>query len=95
MKSGNNFLFILTLLILVLEAGVCFGQPGKNYSNGVPLTKGTWFSSLSLYANSRTGENDRQLFGTFIEQQISGFNLRLDPGYAIKDNLGVGIGLLL
>lgn len=86
-----------SILTLVVSISLIFGvmaQGKKDYSNGVPITKGTWFSSLSLSANSRTGENDRQLFATFVEQQRNGLNVRLDPGYVVKDNLGVGIGLL-
>lgn len=83
---------IIPLLFLVSLSA--FGQSKKDYSNGVPITKGTWFSSLSISANSRVGENDRQLFATYVEQQRNAFNIRLDPGYIIKDNLGVGIGLL-
>ncbi|TNF43030.1 MAG: hypothetical protein EP311_04080 [Cytophagales bacterium] len=84
----------LTFLFFCLTLSFGMAQNKKDYSNGVPITKGTWFSSLSLSANSRTGENDRQLFATYIEQQRNGFNLRVDPGYVIKDNLGIGIGLL-
>lgn len=86
----------IKLIILFILSGSInsLAQSKKDYSNGVPITKGTWFSSMSLSANSRVGENDRQLFATYIEQERNGFNVRVDPGYVIKDNLGIGIGLL-
>ena len=88
MKTNLILIFVFTLNFGVLAQGK------KDYSNGVSITKGTWFSSMSLSANSRVAENDRQLFTTYIEQNRTGFNVRLDPGYVIKDNLGIGIGLL-
>lgn len=88
------FFPVMGLLLLFGITHPLFSQKSESNSEGVPITKGTWFSGLSLSANSRSSENDRQLFASFIEQEKVGFNVRLDPGFVIRDNLGVGIGLL-
>jgi hypothetical protein len=85
---------IFIALFIIAGSISSLAQSKKDYSNGVPITKGTWFSSMSLSANSRVSENDRQLFATYIEQERNGFNIRFDPGYVIKENLGIGVGLL-
>lgn len=90
----NILMRILWLSLLVCAAHPLFSQQLKSESAGLPITKGTWFSSLSLSASQKRAENDRQLFATYLRDDRRSFSIRLDPGYAIKDNLGIGIGLL-
>ena len=68
-------------------------KPSK-YPNGVPITKGTMFSSLTFSAGSREAENESQLLYYVIDQDRSNLEIRLDPGFVIKENLAVGLGLL-
>jgi hypothetical protein len=94
MESGKKFLCIGAIALMVLLSDKCFGQTKKDYSNGIPITKGTWFSSLSLSSSQKKAENERQLFATYLTEDRRSFSIRLDPGYVIKENLGVGLGLL-
>jgi len=64
------------------------------YPNGVPISKGTIFSSLTFSAGSREAENESQLLYYVVDQDKSNLEIRLDPGYVIKENLAVGMGLL-
>jgi hypothetical protein len=87
--------------ILILSGFLFFGLIPKSQSQstssedaGIPITKGTWFSSLSLSASQKNAENERQLFATYLTEERRSFSIRLDPGYVIKDNLGIGLGLL-
>lgn len=90
-----------TQLILITSILVFFGfvpkslsQSTTSNSSDIPIKKGMWFSSLSLSASSKQAENERQLFATYLNESRSSFLIRLDPGYVIKDNLGIGLGLL-
>lgn len=85
------YLILPAIFLTCLSA---IGQGKKDYSNGVPITKGTWFSSLSLSASKKEAENERQLFATYLNEKKQSFSIRLDPGYAVKDNLGIGLGFL-
>ena len=61
---------------------------------GVEIKKGMLFSSLSFSLLTRQAENDQQLFANYLDQRKRNLQVRLDPGYVLRDNLGVGIGLL-
>ncbi|RPA69502.1 hypothetical protein EF405_06855 [Cyclobacteriaceae bacterium YHN15] len=87
--------------ILIISGFLFFGLILKSQSQsttsndgGIPITKGTWFSSLSLSASQKNAENERQLFATYLNEERRAFSIRLDPGYVVKDNLGIGLGLL-
>lgn len=86
---------IAAMLILPALAHPARAQkkPSK-YPNGVPMTKGTMFSSLTFSAGSREAENESQLLYYVVDQDRSNLEIRLDPGYVIRENLAVGIGLL-
>jgi hypothetical protein len=66
----------------------------SKYPNGVEMKKGVWFSSLTFSAGNKTAENDNQLLFYAIDQKKSSMQLRLDPGYIVRENLAVGMGLL-
>jgi hypothetical protein len=92
MKNSLGLILAGILIFCGLEKG--YAQTNSSQSTGIPITKGTWFSSLSLSASSKQAENERQLFATYLNESRSSFLIRLDPGYVIKDNLGIGLGLL-
>jgi hypothetical protein len=84
------FIFILSIL-----PGTNFAQKKlSKYPDGVEMKKGVWFSSLTFAAGKKTAENDNQLVFYAIDQKKSSMQLRLDPGYVIKQNLAVGLGIL-
>ena len=69
-------------------------KKASKYPDGVEMKKGVWFSSLTFAAGKKTAENDNQLIFYAIDQKKSSMQLRLDPGYVIKQNLAVGLGIL-
>jgi hypothetical protein len=88
MKSFLLFTFLLAPVILLAQK-----NPGK-YENGVEMNKGLKFASLSLSLSARDAENESTLFAYNINQKKSSLVTRLDGGYVIKKNLGIGAGLL-
>jgi hypothetical protein len=82
------------LLLPFMTQHVLAQKKPSKYPNGVPITKGTWFSSLTFSAGSREAENETQLLYYVVDQDKSNLEIRLDPGYVVKENLAVGIGLL-
>jgi hypothetical protein len=66
----------------------------SKYPDGVEMKKGVWFSSLTFSAGNKIAENDNQLLFVAIDQKKSNLQLRLDPGYVIRQNLAVGMGML-
>jgi hypothetical protein len=92
MKNSLGYILVVTLIFSGLQKG--YAQTNSFQSSGIPITKGTWFSSLSLSASNKQAENDRQLFATYLNESRRSFVVRIEPGYVIKDNLGIGLGLL-
>jgi hypothetical protein len=90
----TSFGFFLIAAMTYFGNYEAFGQSNSVQPSGIPITKGTWFSSLSLSASQKNAENERQLFATYLTEERRSFSIRLDPGYVIKDNLGIGLGLL-
>lgn len=84
------------LLLLLTGRPVAFAQTktGAPDGQGTEIKKGMLFSSLSFSLLTREAENDQQLFANYLDQRKSSLQVRLDPGYVLRDNLGVGIGLL-
>jgi hypothetical protein len=82
------------LLLPFMTQHVLAQKKPLKYPNGVPITKGTMFSSLTFSAGSREAENENQLLYYVVDQDKSNLEIRLDPGYVIRENLAVGLGLL-
>ncbi len=92
MKNSITLILVATLIFCGLQKG--YTQTNSTQSTGIPIKKGMWFSSLSLSASNKQAENDRQLFATYLNESRRSFVVRIEPGYVIKDNLGIGLGLL-
>jgi hypothetical protein len=86
---------ILLVLFLFMDPYTILAQKKvSKYPNGVEMKKGVWFSSLTFSAGNKIAENDNQLLFVAIDQKKSNLQLRLDPGYVIRQNLAVGMGIL-
>lgn len=92
-KTSRPVIFQVLLAIFACHSAWAQNKPLK-YPNGVPMTKGTMFSSLTFSAGSRDAENESQLLYYVVSQDKRNLEVRLDPGYVVKENLAVGIGLL-
>jgi len=96
-KMHNNPVVRITaLFISLLLLGNTLHAQKKNskYPDGVEINKGMFFTTLSFSMSARDAENEQQLLNYYIEQKRSGLQVRLDPGYIIKKNLGVGVGFM-
>lgn len=97
MRSNKSNFSICIFLVLLFCFSAISGYAQKKeskYPNGVEIKKGVWFSSLTFSAGSKNAENDNQLLYFAINQKKSSMQVRLDPGYVIRQNLAVGLGLL-
>lgn len=95
MKIGSLCILILLLALNTILMQV-YAQTGKieKYKNGVEIKKGMFYSSLNFSLGSKDAKNENQLFTYAIKQNKNDFSLRLDPGYVIKKDLAVGLGLV-
>jgi hypothetical protein len=87
-------LLLATLMTVLTSLSTSAQKKPLKYPNGVPITKGTMFSSLTFSAGSRKAENESQLLYYVVDQDRREMEIRLDPGYVIKENLAVGMGFL-
>lgn len=60
----------------------------------VRLDKGDFFIGGTLGLDLKDAENQNQILTTALTESSDNFNLRLDGGYAIKDDFFVGMGFL-
>ena len=87
--------FFKLLFVLWMCPAISLAQKkASKYPDGVEMKKGVWFSSLTFAAGKKTAENDNQLVFYAIDQKKSSMQLRLDPGYVVRENLAVGLGIL-
>ena len=96
-KGFFNTRYCLAFLILpalTFHLNVIAQQRVSKYPDGVEMKKGVWFTSLNLSAGKKEAENDNQLLYYAIDQEKKNMQIRLDPGYVIKQNLAAGAGIL-
>lgn len=85
---------LLVMFLYMVPYNLFAQKKTSKYPDGVEIKKGVWFSSLTFSAGKKTAENENQLLFTALEQNKSSLQMRLDPGYVIRENLAVGLGLL-
>jgi len=94
-KKNIGTLIFLLVFILSISPVTNFAQKKvSKYPDGVEMKKGVWFSSLTFSAGNKNAENDNQLLFYAIDQKKSSMQVRLDPGYVIRQNLAIGLGML-
>lgn len=87
----RQFLLIATLFIGITS--IAQGTTSDS-TDGVPMRNGTWFAGGTISLGSRKAENESQLFAYNVNQKKSTTEIRVDGGYLIKENLGIGLGAL-
>jgi hypothetical protein len=87
------FIIFCLFSVIPMRAGAQHTKK-KDYSDGVPIEKGLWFTSGTLSLGERNAENENQLFVYNVYQKKSDFEIRLDAGHVIRENLAVGLGFL-
>ncbi len=88
---GIKFFIISILLIVSAPVFAQLTKPNK-YTDGVEINKGIKFVGLTFSASGKKAENENTLLGYIVEQDKSGLQINLDPGYVIKQNLAAGLG---
>ncbi len=86
---------LLTGWLALAALAPAFGQ-GINFSpDGEDrlVTKGRVFLSTNFSLDQRNAENEDQLFRQVIDQDRLRYRIRFNSGYAIVDNLTLGLGL--
>ena len=80
-------------LLLLAQISRAQMKKGK-YADGVDMKKGVKFGSLTFSTSSREASEEPQLFTYMVKQKKSSLEVRLDGGYIVKPNLGIGAGFL-
>jgi hypothetical protein len=80
-------------LLLLAQIGKGQLKKGK-YVNGVEMKKGVKFTNLTFSTSSREASEEQQVFTYMVKQKKSSLETRLDGGFIVKPNLGIGVGLL-
>ena len=83
--------YILLLTFLVLATVNCMGQ--ESSSNNFGVTKGRYFTTLALSLDQRNAENENQLVRFVIDQDRLNYRITSRSGYAVKDNMILGLGI--
>jgi hypothetical protein len=85
-----------TIIVLLLFAPYLI-QAQDTLSNSVnhdfSVTKGRYLNALTFSLDQRRAENENQLLRQVIDQNKYDFEVRASGGYAIKDNLVLGLAL--
>jgi hypothetical protein len=63
-------------------------------TEGVRMQKGVWFAGGTISLGSRKAENENQLFVYNVNQKKQTAEVRVDGGYLIRENVGIGLGAL-
>jgi hypothetical protein len=63
-------------------------------TEGVRMQKGVWFAGGTISLGSRKAENENQLFVYNVNQKKQTTEVRVDAGYLIRENVGIGLGAL-
>ena len=81
---------LFTTLLFLSSTLLIFGQ--EEEENFV-VTKGRYFSTLTFSLNQRQAENEDQLLRFVIDQDRLNYRIVGSGGYAVKDNMTVGLGI--
>jgi len=78
------------LAALVITTTLLFGQESEE---DFLIKKGRYFSTLTFSLNQRQAENEDQLLRFVIDQDRLNYRIVGSGGYAIKNNITVGLGV--
>lgn len=90
---NKNLLGILLLLSGLLNATSLSAQenePPKERIDGIKMSKGLKFAILTFSVSSRDAVNDNNFLVNYVDQKKSSWDVRVDGGYIIKKDLGLG-----
>lgn len=93
LSSLHKLILLLFLNIIFFQLAAQKSKVDK-YKNGVEINKGVLYSSLNFSMGTKDAKNEDQLFVYAIKQNKNDFSIRIDPGYVIKKDLAIGLGLV-
>ena len=89
--NKNELIIYIACLLLGTSS---FAQGSTEASNGAyGIQKGRFYTSLTFSLNQRTAENEDQLLRQVINQDRFNYRVTNNSGYAIKDNMTLGLSL--
>jgi len=84
----------LLIVLLGLSSIIGFAQVDHNLEpTGYTIKKGRFYSSLNFSLTQRNAENEDQLLRQVIDQNRYNYRIASNSGYAIKDNMTLGLTL--
>jgi hypothetical protein len=89
MKQKALCHFLLSTLLLL-----CFSLNAQEKSpNSTTITKGRYYTTITFSLDQRTAENENQLLRFVLDQNRLQYRVISNSGYAVKDNLTLGLGI--
>lgn len=82
-------LIFLAFGVLITFSG--YAQESVDDAENFTVSKGRYYNSLSFSLDQRKAENENQLLREVINQDRLNYRILLNGGYALKDNLTVGL----
>ena len=84
-------------IIIILLTLACIhqtqGQDSDQVDSDFLIKKGRFFTSSTFFLNQREAENEDQLFRQVINQDRYNYRIISNSGYAIKNNMTLGLSL--
>jgi hypothetical protein len=81
------------VILTVVYFGTALWTFGQGAEDDYVISKGRYFTTLTFSLNQRQAENEDQLLRFVIDQDRLNYRIVGSGGYAIKDNLTVGLGV--
>jgi hypothetical protein len=88
----KQYKLLITVGIIFLNTSLVFSQETVNTNKpDFRITKGRYYSSLTFSLDSRIAENEDQLIRQVVDQNRFDYRIIGNGGYAIKDNMTLGL----
>ncbi|WP_430812743.1 MULTISPECIES: hypothetical protein [unclassified Carboxylicivirga] len=88
----EHYKLLITVGIFFLNTSLVFSQENVNTNErDFRITKGKYYSSLTFSLDSRIAKNEDQLIRQVVDQNRYDYRIIGNGGYAIKDNMTLGL----
>lgn len=89
----KHYKLFLIVGLIFFSSSLAFSQKAKKTTQeGFGIKKGMAYSSLTFSLDSRLAENEDQLLRHVVDQNKLDYRISVNGGYAIKNNLTLGLG---
>lgn len=91
-EKMKHYKLFVGIVIILINTSLFFSQAeGKTNENDFRITKGRYYGSLTFSLDSRKSENEDQLIRQVVDQNKYDYRISGNGGYAIKDNMTLGL----